>query len=159
MRRRRAILTDQQRETILQQRRNLIRQPRRDGCHSENASITEDPAEEGQHPCQQTRRLPRFDDPEVIAKMTQFHDELAGLQLQKCSICLERFPNISINNNHNCKRCDNDNSIPKLFSAGNNMDPGSIPLELTVSIVPCMYIHKYDWLSYLYDCYLCCVCF
>ena len=78
MRRRRATLTDQQRETILQQRRNLIRQPRRDGYHSENASITEDPAEEGQHSCQQTRRLPRFDDPEVIAKMTQFHDELAG---------------------------------------------------------------------------------
>ena len=50
---------------------------------------------------------------------------------------------MSINDNHNCKCCDNDNSIPKLFSAGNNMDPGSVPLELTVSIVPCMYVCIY----------------
>ena len=40
---------------------------------------------------------------------------------------------VYINDSGSCKRCDNDKYILKLFSAGNNMDPGSVPLELTVS--------------------------
>ena len=87
----------------------------------------------------------RFDDPEMIAKMKQFHDDLTGLQLQKCSICLEQFPCMSISDSGSCKHCDNYNNVPKLFSAGNNMDPGSVPLELTVSIwyLMCLYVCNY----------------
>ena len=42
---------------------------------------------------------------------------------------------MSINDSGSCKHCDNDKYIYicRLFFAGNNMDPGSVPLELTVS--------------------------
>ena len=80
----------------------------RDRNDSENGSVIEVPSvEERQQSSQQARALPRsrptsvrFDDPEVIAKMKQFHDDLTGLQLQKCSICLEQFPCMSISDKH-----------------------------------------------------------
>ena len=31
-----------------------------------------------------------------------------------------------------CQRCKKDNQCPKLFSSDNNMDPGSVPAELTM---------------------------
>ena len=91
----------------------------------------EDSSNQRQPP--QPHRLPRFDDPELIAKIRGSHDSLAALQLERCCVCLERFPNMSINNSGSCKRCDNDKHLPKLFSTGNNMDPGPVLLELTVS--------------------------
>ena len=74
--------------------------------------------------------------PAVIAKIREFHAELASLDTVRCSICLEKFPSISLNDTSTCRRCHNDSHVPKLFSAANNMDPGSVPPELIVSNVP-----------------------
>lgn len=74
-----------------------------------------------------------IDDPTIVAKITEFHNELASLEPVRCSTCLERFPSISLNDGDCCKRCHNDNHVPKQFSAANNMDPGSVPPELNVS--------------------------
>ena len=91
--------------------------------HQRQVIIAEDSS--NQYQPAQPPRLPQFDDPELIhsAKMRGFHDSLAALQLERCCICLEQFPNMSINDSGSCKCCDNDKHIPKLFSAGNNMDP------------------------------------
>ena len=62
--------------------------------------------------------------------MRGFHD---SIELERFCIGLERFPNMFITDSGSCKRCDNDKHIPKLFSAGNNMNAGSVPLEPTVS--------------------------
>ena len=62
--------------------------------------------------------------------MRGFHE---SIELQRFCIGLERFPNMFITDSGSCKRCDNYKHIPKLFSAGNNMNPGSVPLEPTVS--------------------------
>ena len=78
--------------------------------------------------------IPQYNDPDIIATMRQFHDELATLEAVKCSTCLEQFPSIAVNDNGICRRCHNDTKIPKLFSSDNNMDPGAVPPQLTVSI-------------------------
>ena len=119
--------TEEQRQAILQRRRDLYH-------HQRQVIIAEDSSNQCQPP--QPHRLPWFDDPElIIAEIRGFHDSLAALQSERCYVCLEGFPNMSINDSSSCKRCDNDKHIPKLFSAGNNMDPAwlSVPLELTVS--------------------------
>lgn len=54
--------------------------------------------------------------------------------MKKCSICLEQFPNLKIDSSGSCKRCSSDKYIPKVYSALNNMHPGSVPSELSVSI-------------------------
>ena len=86
---------------------------------------------------QQPQRLPQLN-PDVIAKMRDFHNDMAALQAVKCLICFERFPSISVNEIGSCKRCHNDKHIPKLFSAANNMDPGIVPPELMVSNECCI---------------------
>ena len=87
------------------------------------------PEERTQDP-QRPQRLPQFNNPEVIAKMRDFHNDMAALQAVKCMICYEWFPSISVNEIRSCKRCHNDKHILKLFSAANNMDPGIMPPEL-----------------------------
>ena len=78
------------------------------------------------------------DDPFVISKMSQFYNHLNGLSMMKCSVCSERFPNVEVNAAGSCKRCATDKHVPKLYSALNNMDPGTVPVELSVSIM-CLY--------------------
>lgn len=73
------------------------------------------------------------DDPEIIQKITTFHEHLAALENTLCSVCLECFPSIKTNEAAVCKRCQGDNELPILYSAANNMDPGPIPPELCVS--------------------------
>ena len=86
----------------------------------------------------QDAELPAYNDPAVISKVAEFHAELASLDPVRCSTCYEKFPTVSVNDARTCTRCHNDNHIPKLFSAANNLDPGSVPPELTVSNnVPC----------------------
>ena len=52
---------------------------------------------------QQPQQLPQFNNPEVIAKMRDFHNDIAALQSVKCLICYEQFPSISVNEIGNCK--------------------------------------------------------
>jgi len=47
----------------------------------------------------------------------------------------EQFPFITLTTNNLCTRCHNDKHDPKLYSVGNNMDPGSLPNELGVRTV------------------------
>jgi len=75
----------------------------------------------------------QINDPTVVSKIRGFYDDLASLQQRKCVMCNERFPSICLNDTNCCTRCHNDTHVPKLFSASNNMDPGSVPPELTVS--------------------------
>ena len=50
-----------------------------------------------------------------------------------CSTCLEKFPGTKMaSKSSECQRCYRD-KVPKLFSADNNMSPGSVPVELQVS--------------------------
>ena len=75
-----------------------------------------------------------INDPIVVAKITEFHNDFESLEPVRCSTCLERFPSISFNN-MDCSKRHNDYHVPKQFSAANNMDPGSVPAELEVSSV------------------------
>ena len=76
--------------------------------------------------------LPSFDDPSIVSKVAQFHDELMSLAFSKCTVCLENFPSLKVNTSGMCTRCHSDKHLPKLYSPHNNMDPGPVPLELRV---------------------------
>lgn len=65
--------------------------------------------------------------------MKEFHEKLFNLEAALCIVCLEHFPTIKINEAGVCSHCRADDRIPKLYSAGNNMDPGPLPPELCVS--------------------------
>ena len=67
-------------------------------------------------------------------KITEFYNDLTTLEMKKCSICSEQFPNLKIDSTGSCKRCSMDKHIPKVYSALNNMHPGPVPSELSVSI-------------------------
>ena len=45
------------------------------------------------------------DGPEIIQKITTFHEDLAALENTLCSVCLELFPSIITNEAGVCKRC------------------------------------------------------
>ena len=65
--------------------------------------------------------------------MQQFHANMAAIQNVLCNICWECFPSISSDIPGLCNRCRADSDVPKLYSAANNMDPGQVPPELSVS--------------------------
>ncbi len=46
-----------------------------------------------------------------------------------CPICNERIPSMTLVKGM-CRCCHTENSLPKKFSAENNMDPGDVPEEL-----------------------------
>ena len=43
-----------------------------------------------------TNLLPSFDDPSIITKISQYHDELMSLAFNQCTICLENFPTLKL---------------------------------------------------------------
>jgi len=75
------------------------------------------------------------DNPDIINKVDEFHRTLVALQNVLCNVCLEQFPTFASNTTPTdiCCRCNLDTQIPKLYSLQNNMDPGPVPLELSVS--------------------------
>ena len=107
------------RSTIASEHRQNTFQLRREGPpHSSSDSRT---------------RIPSFDDPDVIAKISKFYDDLNSLQCNvQCAVCQEQFPFITLTANNLCARCQKDKHDPKLYSAANNMDPGPLPNELMV---------------------------
>ena len=76
------------------------------------------------------------DSEEDASNMSKFHECLSSLTSPKCDTCFERFPSLSVTSQPNgineCSRCAHDKSIPKQYSSANNMDPGSVPLQLQV---------------------------
>ena len=72
-----------------------------------------------------------FEKHAVQQKMSSFHFKLMSLEIHRCSICLESFPKLTMAaaGSTECRRCNQDKHIPKLYSTANNMNPG-------VSLVP-----------------------
>ncbi|CAG8821419.1 19353_t:CDS:1 [Gigaspora margarita] len=61
--------------------------------------------------------------------LRKFRAKMNKLKHNFCPVYNERFPSINIVKGE-CRRCYNDKSELKKFSAGNNMDPGDTPEEL-----------------------------
>ena len=65
----------------------------------------------------------------------KFRMQLASLEVTRCSTCSEAFPGLHLQSGSTeCARCGRDKHMPKLFSTGNNMNPGPIPAQLQVNI-------------------------
>ena len=80
------------------------------------------------------RPTPSRNDKCVKEKVNMLHKEMASTESPMCSICLEKFLGTQMTNKSSeCQRCYRDKKVPKLFSAENNMNPGSLPAELQVS--------------------------
>ena len=80
------------------------------------------------------RPTPSLNDKCVKEKVNMLHKEMASTESPMCSICLEKFPGTKMaHKSSECQRCYRDKKVPKLFSAENNMSPGSVPDELQVS--------------------------
>uniref|UniRef100_A0A1X7SF32 DUF6570 domain-containing protein n=1 Tax=Amphimedon queenslandica TaxID=400682 RepID=A0A1X7SF32_AMPQE len=73
------------------------------------------------------------------------------------SLSISRLPNwVS-----ECSRCANDKHIPKLYSSGNNMDPGVVPTQIqgltqaeemfVSAVLPVMSIYKLPHGQYSYS--------
>ena len=63
-----------------------------------------------------TNLLPSFDDPSIITKISQYHDELMSLAFNQFTGCEENFPTLKLNAAGICVRCHSDKHIPKLHS-------------------------------------------
>ena len=70
------------------------------------------------------------------SRMVEFHESNSSLTSSTCETCLEQFPNMSVSRQPNgvneCHKCATDKHIPKLYSSGNNMNPGPLPPQLQV---------------------------
>lgn len=123
-------MTTEEREVVLQGRRER-----------RQATISSERAD------QDTGINLSVDDHTVVQRMRQFHGRLATLERQSCSICLEHFTFKTMNEAGACNRCHTDRIVPKLYSAANNMDPGPVTAELTVSLN--VFTHRmYNFLIY-----------
>ena len=71
--------------------------------------------------------------------MLNYHRTMSSIKSLKCDTRLENFPTLSVSLQPNgvskCSRCANDKRIPKLYSSGNNMDPGVVPTQLQVKLI------------------------
>lgn len=71
------------------------------------------------------------DDGDVVAAMTKFHESVSQISFAHCTMCNERFLNITLcSQSSMCVRCSRDKGMPKLYFIDNNMDPGAILVEL-----------------------------
>ena len=83
----------------------------------------------------QAPATPLFQQESVRNKMLKFHSDIATICSPVCSTCLAGFPGMNLHHNSTeCQRCSRDKHMPKLYSCANNMNPGSIPPELQVSL-------------------------
>ena len=75
--------------------------------------------------------MPALEDEWVQGKLAAFHAKMSSLPYCQCSCCNESFPSMKLTSGDSvCSRCSRDKQEPKLYSAANNMDPGSVPLAL-----------------------------
>ena len=81
-------------------------------------------------------QAPLLDQQPVRTKLARFHANLVSLQFRTCLTCAERFPNLNVvavsEGITECRRCNQDKRVPKLFSTANNMNPGPLPSQLQV---------------------------
>lgn len=106
--------------------------------------LQQDRARHVKHP--RNSQIPLLDQTDVKRKMSKFHSDLLSLQVAQCdTACSETSPGLDINpvssntSHTECKCCNQDKHIPKLYSAANNMDPGHVPPELQVCTTYCIY--------------------
>ena len=75
--------------------------------------------------------MPALEDEWVQCKLAAFHAKMSSLSYCHCSCCNESFPSIKLTSGDSvCSRCSRDKQEPKLYSAANKMDPGSVPPAL-----------------------------
>ena len=75
--------------------------------------------------------MPALEDEWVQGKLAAFHAKMSSLSYCHCSCCNESFPSLKLTSGDSvCSRCSRDKQEPKLYSAANNMDPGSVPPAL-----------------------------
>lgn len=79
-------------------------------------------------------KFSQLDEHLVKVKMSAFHKNMATIETPTCITCMEKFPGMKVNSNSQCQRCARDKHTLKLFSVENNMHPGSVPVELEVSV-------------------------
>ena len=88
---------------------------------------------------QRMQGIPLFQQHSVQTKMLKFHAHFATMELLRCSTCSEAFPGLHLHpGSSECVPCGRDKRTPKLYSTGNNMDPG----QLKTSTFGLMY---YNW--------------
>ena len=126
-RRRYAAMTTKQRRNLSVQRRE------RERTRTDHLPVETQQPEQLVDNQYRSREFPSFDDPSIVHKVIEFHNSLMSLTSVKCSICLEKFPTVKVDTAGTCTRCHADKHSPKLYSVQNNMDPGPVPPELTVS--------------------------
>ena len=63
------------------------------------------------------------------SKLAAFHAKLPS-EFHHCTCCNESFPSLKVSFLCVCSKCSCDTSEPKLYSDGNNMDPGPVPPAL-----------------------------
>ncbi len=96
----------------------------------------------------------------VQKKMARFHQDMSLIECHTCSTCMENFPGVKFSTHTSqCLRYSRDNITPKLYSAENNMHPGSaspqlqvlyiIKLSLTISIQTSINNHFFTTQYYL----------
>ena len=66
----------------------------------------------------------------VLGCIRSFEEEQMLYNFKFCSVCQERRLQQKMTNSFYCQRCARDKNPTKMFSKGNNMDPGGVPLEL-----------------------------
>ena len=108
--------TPEEREVRLSRRRDYYRRRRAALSIEEHVDRSELGQNSGRSADQGCVELPRFDHPDVTAKITEFHTHVDSLQSAKCEVCLEQFPNLRVDNHQCCRRCVTDKHVPKLFS-------------------------------------------
>ena len=90
--------------------------------------------EQNRTSCSNGRAVPSLNENRVKEKVKMLHKEMASIESPICCTCLEKFPGTKMASKPSeCLRCYRDKKVPKLFSADNNMSPGSVPAELQVS--------------------------
>jgi len=133
----------------IDERRDLYQRRRRQ--QSQDTEMQQPQATDTQQTPQLTNDLshhiiPPFDDPSIIRKVSEYHNDLMSLTFNQC---LENFPSLKINTAGICAQCHGDKHLSKLYSAQNNIDPGPVPPELTVShllSVQSCHVYSYrDW--------------
>ena len=62
----------------------------------------------------------------AVSRMKKFHSSLQQLNINQCEVCMEAWCHIK----NVCGRCSRDKITPAKFSAGNNMIPSPVPVEL-----------------------------
>ena len=90
----------EEREVRLSRRRDYYRRRRAALSTEEHVDRSELGQNSGRSADQGCVELPRFDHPDVTAKITEFHTYVDSLQSAKCEVCLEQFPNLRHNSSH-----------------------------------------------------------